>query len=231
MRYKIKINDKSPDLPNKLIYSKNCYLGVSINNPFFWGDHLGLLLQWIDKRFPKCQIVIGDYLHRINEIMSNGRNEESAIKASLSLGDKMYERINGNLERMTNNIFTVHRWQDYINDLDTLDKLHKIFSLFNSNQGFHDGIQQSCKEFIARQIKQGKKLGVSKEKALELSSKYLLEELAVFSTLIEKDYTVQVYPGTQLLILKQLANGEIIEVDTNLKKGIFLDLTVKKIGK
>ncbi len=231
MKYKVKINDIAPNISKKLIYSNNCYLGVSINNPFFWGDHIALLLQWIDKHFPQCQIVIGDYLHRFNEIMSNERNEKDAIKASLSIGDKMLERIHDELNKLPNNTFSIHRWQNYINEMGTVDKHHKILSLFDSHQDFQDGIRQSCYEFITRQIRKGKVLKVSEDEALNLSLQYLLEELAVFSTLIEKGYAVQVYPGTQLLILKQIARGEIAEIDTNLKKGIFLDLTVKKVGK
>ena len=53
--------------------------------------------------------------------------------------------------------------------------------------------------------------------------------MAVFSVLIEQGYRVQVYPGTQLKILKDLANNKFPNLDNNLTQGIYIDLSVKKI--
>ena len=71
MRYKIRLRSINPKIDKKEIYSRKCYIGASLNNPFFTGKHFPLLIQWIDNRFPECVIIIGDYLDRYNELIFN----------------------------------------------------------------------------------------------------------------------------------------------------------------
>lgn len=231
MKYKIKKIESAPTISvNQLAEYRKCYLGISVNNPFFREQHLGLLLKWISNHFDECTIIIGDYLHRINESILHGTTGEEAIASSIIRGDQIELMLEVALSILPQNKFKVYRWKDFLDKYPkALSEKEKLTSIFNSNKIFQDDILQSCSEFIERLVTRGERLYLTKEEAINQSREYLLEEMAVFSVLIEQGYEVQVYPGTQLKILKDLANKKIPDINTNLTQGIYIDLTVKKI--
>ena len=71
---------------------------------------------------------------------------------------------------------------------------------------------------------QGVIFAVSQSQAIELSVKYLLEEMAVFDILVAQNWQVEIYPGTQLPILKEIAKGDFENVPKHLQKRIFIGL-------
>lgn len=231
MKYKVKKIESAPAISvNQLSEYRRCYLGISINNPFFREQHLGLLLKWISNHFDECIILIGDYLHRINESILYGKTGEDAIASSSIRGEIIQNMLDIAISVLPQNKFKVYRWKDFLdNNPKWQTEKEALITYFNNDKTFHDDIIQSCTEFIDRLIARGEPLYLSKEEAINQSKEYLLEEMAVFSVLIEQGYSVQVYPGTQLKILKDLANNKHQNIKTNLSKGIYVDLTVKKI--
>jgi tRNA-dependent cyclodipeptide synthase len=229
MRYKIVTSSMVPK--TQTAYSHHCYLGISLENQFFKGKHVGLLLSWIDKRFPGCLIIIGDHLNRINEQISKRNSMDEAIEASLKLGDVVEERFQNEIEKLSKNKFILHRWQQYYEDEDVKVKKADLHTLYNTHKELRDSIQTSCREFVNRQISRGNILKVNENRAIGLSSDYIIEEIAVFQVLIERGYRVQVYPGSHLNTFKKFANAEFPDIKTSLSTGIYIDLSVKKIGK
>jgi tRNA-dependent cyclodipeptide synthase len=208
---------------------RKCYLGVSVNNPFFRDKHFGLLLRWIANHFDECIILIGDYLHRINETILLGKFGDDAINSSMLRGNQLYEILEVALSLLPQNKFTIYRWKDFLDEYpDTQKRKEQLLNYYNENEEFRNAIFQSSTEFIERLSDRGEVIYLSKEEAVVESKEYLIEEMAVFSKLIEQGYKVQVYPGTQLNVLKELANKKYESIDTNLKEGIYIDLTVKK---
>lgn len=231
MKYKIKKIESAPAITVKQLANyRKCYLGISVNNPFFRDQHLGLLLKWIANHFDECTILIGDYLHRINESILHGITGEEAIASSINRGDQIHEMLEIALSMLPDDKFKVYRWKEFLDsNPKSLTEKTKLTALFNTNKDFQKDILQSCTEFIDRLIARGERLYPTKVEAISQSKEYLIEEMAVFSVLIEQGYKVQVYPGTQLKILKDLANKKLSNIDTNLTQGIYIDLTVKKI--
>ena len=228
-RYKIKIADIAPKLITDTKYSdKKCYLGISINNPFFWGKHVDLLLKWISDHFDSCLIIIGDHLHRLNEYILNGISGQEAIDAGLKLGDEALAIFSEQIKKYPKGKFEIHRWQTYHDDNKCQQEKLKLTKSCDSNYFFNKSIINSCTEFIDRHIDRGNNPKVTYEKAIQLSKEYLLEEMAVFSILIEQGYTVQVYPGSQLPVLKEFAEHKFEDIESNLRDGIYIDLFVKK---
>ncbi|MFN8297850.1 MAG: tRNA-dependent cyclodipeptide synthase [Chitinophagales bacterium] len=231
MKYKIKKIDSAPNISVlDLAVHRKCYLGISVNNPFFRDKHLGLLLKWIANHFDECVIIIGDYLHRINESILHGESGESAIASSINRGNQIYEILDVTLSILPQNKFKLYRWKQFLDENpNALIEKEKLNQLYNSNNNFRQDILQSCADFIDRLIERGERLYLTKEEAINQSKEYLLEEMGVFSVLIAQGYNVQVYPGTQLKILKDLANNKFPEIKSNLTSGVYIDLTVKKI--
>jgi len=208
---------------------RRCYLGISINNAFFKESHLPLLLKWIDGHFDECLIIIGDYLHRLNETILFGRVGMNAVSAASLEGDKMLSILNAALSKFERGKFKIIRWQNFMEENKVVaDYQKRLVEYYNSDEKFRHSIAQSSEVFIQKLIERGQQIAIAHEEAVSLSQQYLIEEMAVFTKIIEMGYQVQVYPGTQLSILKEVATGGFASLNLSLSKGIFIDLTVKK---
>lgn len=229
-RYKLKIKEITPNIDIESLYNKNCFYGISINNPFTWGKHNKLLLEWISQNFSNCIIIIVDYLHRINEQIFFNKNKDDAIEKSMLLGKLIENRFTEDMPNISSNKIKIVHWCDYIESNPKYQLYYNsLKSTFKNDLNFQSNIQYDSKLYVERLISRGESLFLSKEEAIHKSNLYILEELALISCLIENSYTISIYPGTQLNILKELANGNFPDIDTNLNNGIYIDLTVKKI--
>lgn len=230
MKYKIKIKEIQPlSFSASKKFPAKCFLGVSLSNPFFQGKHLERVLKWIDENFAECQIVIADHLHRFNEYTFNGKNGQEAESECKLMGEKIHDRIETLTKSFENSKFKINHWVAFTDTKEFEITSDKINRQFLHNSAFKNSVLKSCELFIDKQLGRGFHIFVTKDEAINKSKDYLLEEMAVFSMLINQGFTVQVYPGTQLKVLKELANNKLPGVESNLSQGIYVDLSVKKI--
>lgn len=225
LKSKIKIIANFPKLSaQELSQYKQAYLGISLKNSIFWEEDFEQILAWAAEHFESCLIVVADYLHRHNEQILHATNEAQSIKAALELGQKYVKQLMPKLEKFPNQKFKIIHWQElleqeaYTNAADLLNKLYL------ENSKFKHSIDKSATHFILRQQEQGVVLGLSQAEAVELSVKYLLEEMAVFDILVAQNWQVEIYPGTQLPILKEITKGDFENVPKHLRKRIFIGL-------
>lgn len=229
MRYKVKVRDIQPEIysgENNL--PRKCFLGISLSNPFFQGKHLPKVLKWIDNNFDECNIIIADHLHRFNEYIFNNKTDEDASKECVEMGKQIHENLKELIKQIQGTKFKIYHWLDYFKTQEFKEHLEKIILYFKSNPDFKNSVVNSSNQFIDKQLKRGYRIHVTREEAIKKSSEYILEEMAVFDILIQKDYLVQVYPGSQLNVLKEIANNKFPDFNTNLKNGIYIDLSIKK---
>jgi tRNA-dependent cyclodipeptide synthase len=230
MKYKIKISNLTPKISKDLLYKEHSYLGISINNPQLIGDHLELFIQWINKRFPYCKIIICDHLHRINEYIFNGTLDESvAIGESVKRGKIIADRFREVLAKYPKEKFDLEFWEGYYNDPECQAEKERLNRYFRNIGPFRRSIELSAIDFIDRQISRGCAISVDKETAIEKSVEYLIEEMAVCSVLVRRNLKVMIYPGTTASIFKELAEQKYPQIDTTLRNGVCLDLTVIKV--
>jgi len=229
MRYKIKKDDSAPSLSvGQLAKFRKCYLGISINNPFFRDEHLPPLLKWMDHHFDECIILIGDYLHRINEKILSDKNDEQAIASCITKGDVLQGVIEAEINLLGSTRFNVIRWKTFLDEHPEVEsEKHRLYEFCHSNPEFKKDVLKSCTEYIDK-LMQRERIYLGREEAVLASQEYIIEEMAVFSVLIDQGYTVQVYPGSHLQVLKNLANKKFPELVTNLSRGIYVDLTARK---
>jgi len=229
-KYKLKLSKIVPNISLETLHNEKCFYGISINNPFTWGKHTKLFLEWISQNFAHCNVLIVDYLYRINEYISFGGNTQDAIDKSLLLGKIIEKRLNEDINKISSDKFTMIHWKDYIDSNPNFIKhINYLKSNFNNNERFQNNIRKISKLYVERLIKREESLFLTKEESINQSNSYIIEELAIISCLVESNYCVSIYPGTQLSILKEIAKGHFPELDTSLKNGIYIDLTVKKI--
>lgn len=227
MRYKIKYSSITPSISKELIYKENCYVGVSINNDFFWGKHTDIFFEWIHKRFNNCKIIIGDYIHRHNEYIFNNATKDDAVKRALFLGKQIHELLN-RIEITQKDTFEILHWNDIYKKEEMNVFIEKINKAYADSSEFKNLVDISAKEFISRQIKAQLIPYTTYDACVMHSVNYIKEELSVFCYLISNGSKVQIYPGTQLPILKQIVINSI-DLNLELSKGIYIDLKTVKI--
>jgi tRNA-dependent cyclodipeptide synthase len=227
-KYKIKVAQVLPArAEGELFLHKKSVLGVSMSNPVFWRSSLGNLLQWMDGNFADNMILVGDYLHRLNERVANGNNEAQAIETALDLGDQFMARLQPFLQNFEQNRFVVQRWQPFHQDPDFWKEMELMERLYRDNASIRASIDSTAALFIW-QKQDRTAFQMAKEEAIRLSAQYLLEEMAVFSVLIDRGWDVVLYPGAQLPLLMEIATGRFKDVPISLHKGVYVELQVKK---
>lgn len=225
----IRIESITPPMSQKeLLHHRRCYLGISIGNPQFRGDFFEALLQWIAEHFDACVIVVGDYLQRFNEhIFYNRQGKEAEIEA-LRMGDNFFEESAKVLAGLSKKQFQITRWKSYLDSTEFHEAKKTLEELFVSSYEFRESIDKTSSEFISRQVKNKKSTIVNKKTAIALSTQYLLEEIAVFNVLVERGWAVEVYPGPEIPVLIDIANGKFDSIPPALKQRINVELRMSK---
>jgi len=206
-----------------------CILGVSLNNKSIYDKHFEMIFRWVSQNFGNCKFVIGDYINRITEMIFNDKDEEQAIADSLLIGDEVYNCMTRAIPPEFKNKFDIIRWKDLFDFYPEInEEINNIKYLYDHDDSVNRELTQTATQFIQKSLSKDNSLSLSLNQAIEKSKEYLFEEMAVFSVLIKHGYRVQLYPGTQLKILKSFANGTLKEFNTSLTKGIYIDLNIKK---
>jgi tRNA-dependent cyclodipeptide synthase len=227
-KYRIKVAQVMPAhaLP-RLFDQPRCVLGVSMTNPIFWRSSLRALLGWMREHFAEPLVLVGDHLHRLNEQLLHGYGEAEASEAARQEGDRFMAHLEACLAGFPEQSFQVMRWQPFHQDPAFAQAKAQLWALYEENAAVRASIDSTAALFVWQ--KQGRApLAADKETAVRLSAEYLLEEMAVFSVLIDRGWEVVLYPGAQLPMLMEIATGRFRDVPHSLHKGIYVELNVAK---
>ena len=225
----IRIVKTTPKATREQLFSyKRCYMGISLDNRDFYGRSLEALLFWTAKNYEQCLIIVGDYLRRFNEQIFSGKTGESAEKVCLGAGDTYLARTAEIFSRIAEPKIKLIRWKDCI-EKERYKKARNILdNLYKTDESFRAAVQKDAFSFIKRQNLKKQNLAVPLEEAIDISSQYLLEEVAVFSALSEEGWNIEVYPGPELGVLVEIAKGNFANIPEGLKKRINIELKVDK---
>ena len=229
--YQVKVQKIVPQFKGNELHGRTkCYTGISISNPFFMGKDSHVFFQWILRNFKHCYIFIDDFFHQYNEKAFTGHDVEVCIKSAQIQGKKIEEHI----QKVIDSTFDEsYRFKIVRSSELSKDNSFKSNSTFFKKQfkeipQFKAGIETSARNYVDRQLKRGNSFAVSKEEAVSLSCNYLVEEIAVFTTICEKGYDVEVYPGPELPILIDIANGVFPDMPASLLNRINVELKITK---
>lgn len=206
-------------------------MGISLDNPDFYGGSLDTLLQWVTAKFEQCLIIIGDYLRRYNEQIFSGNAGQAEDFASMEAGQVFLEQNAEILKRFSEPKVKIVRWKDCLASEQYKKAKIILDNLYKSDETFRASLQKDAFSFINRQKRKKQNPQVPMEEAIEISSRYLLEEVAVFSSLAELGWNIEVYPGPELGILVDVAKGNFKQIPTGLKNRINIELQVDKTQK
>ena len=219
----------TPKISEEQLFShKRCYIGISLDNPGFYGKSLQALLLWGLGNFDQVLVVAGDYLRRFNEQIFSGLDHDEAAKAAHEFGDMFLQKTNKFFNQIQSGRLSLIRWEPCLDSEEYRKAKAILDDFFKSDDSFRASVQKDAWSFIKRQKKRRYKLAVSEEKAIELSCKYLLEEITVFSALSEQGWKVELYPGPELSVLVDIAKGKYQGIPEGLKDRINVELQITR---
>lgn len=206
--------------------SNRCVLGISVGSIFINGKHVQKVLEWINSNFDECLILIGDDVQIYNEVMI-GQTFMDAKQACMQMGDFATTQINRFSRNLKACAFSIKRWSEFTTKGKFEEYKATFFKYFREHSDFKHSVVQCAENYLT-----GKKVKTSDLRlnkfAQPLSTVYILEEMAVFSQLIESGYTRLLYPGTFLKVFADIVNGDLAHINTNLKNGHYIELKIKK---
>jgi tRNA-dependent cyclodipeptide synthase len=216
-----------PKVSKRELFShKKCYMGISLANPVFQGKALEALLFWMVGKFEKSLVVLGDYLWRFNEQIFSGLDFEQAEKKASALGDSFIAQTKELFKNLPDEKVIFTRWMSHLLTKEFSESKEELGFLFETVSDFRSSVERDAFAFVRRQAKQNRRFTVEIEKAIDLSSQYLLEEIAVFSALSEQGWHVELYPGPELKVLMDIAKGKYQHIPKGLKERINVELSV-----
>lgn len=213
----------------QILRSSPCYLAISIANPYTQRGEHSNILKWVSENFDSCEIIIGDYLYRINEFITFGRNSKDAEEKSQLLGKLIEQQLQYDIKQCERQIFRITHWAELLKDeFGFRTSLAKLKRFEKSNSLFHDSLKNISTSYVLKQREKGLLyIDVEEYQAIEMSMEYLLEELAVFECLAESGNKTHIYPGTILPTLKQIVNGKYPDMSTEMNKITLIELKSK----
>jgi tRNA-dependent cyclodipeptide synthase len=220
-----------PKVSEEQLFShKRCYIGISLDNPGFQGKSFQALLLWAIGNFEQCLVVVGDYLCRFNEQIFNHTNCDESVNSARRRGDSFMHKAVEFFEQIPTRRLAVTRWEPCLQSAEYKEAKIVIDELFASDPNFQASVERDAFSFVKRQTRRDRKPIVSTEEAIELSCRYLLEEITVFSSLSQQGWEVELYPGPELGVLVDIAKGEYERAPQGLKKRINVELAIHPSG-
>ena len=210
--------------------TKKCFVAVSMNSEFFqkyWGQ---LLFRYIDERFEECVVLIADELHRFDLTMLNGSGTSEALAGARRMGDAMEAGVRTMIPEGGTCTFKMKRWRELSSDPRAGESLTALQGLVASNVNFSSALERTAHEYLKRVQAKGAIFKLPLKECLELSRAFILEELACYNVLAEDGYCVDIYPGTYLPVLDDIAQGKIPDAPAGLKSKINVRVRTVKTG-
>jgi len=181
------------------------------------------MVDWINKNFDQCQVIIGDSIHRNTLQINHDISEEEALKRSMNMAQGITEEY---LDLFMNKGNRCSFEYIFCSEVQQCEKYKEYYNalcvLVHSDSDFAAAIYNFSKYFTNRR-------GKNNENFLRLSSAYLLEELAISTCLAERGWNIFVYPAN-LGIFQDIANGRYLDVPAPLKSLINIQLDVRSRG-
>jgi tRNA-dependent cyclodipeptide synthase len=218
-----------PKIPESQLFSrKKCYLGISLENPLFSGDSLKAMLIWAAEKFEQCLVIVGDYLARFDEQIITGCDENRAGQLAIKRGDSFISQTKDIFSTLPAERITLTRWKERLQTEEFKRSKKILDEIFDTDVDFRKAVEYDAMSFVERQKKHNQHPAVEADVALQFCRRYIMEEIAVFSSLSERGWGVELYPGSELRVLAEVAKGRYPRVPQGLKDRISVELKIHR---
>jgi len=223
---KAKINSSTcqQDL-EKLKSTRKCFFGVKLGTSFTEKLLLKASGHWIANNFNECVILVDDSMYRHALQMQRGLNTFKAEQIALEKGLEFIEENRPLFTEIPRCKFSFILASEIQKSTDYILFYDRLRMEFLSHLDFARKIQIVASQNVLK----GKIKGKIQENMLK-SSRYLLEELAVFSCISKLGYAAFVYTGSDLNILMKAKEHEMVPAELKHLVGISLRLKNDKVA-
>lgn len=199
----------------------HCRMHISVGREYHEGDKLKATIDWAANRFSHVTICVNDTLQAYTIAFEKEIPLISAYDVALREGNSWIKRNNQIILQYTN----VHiiRWEDWKADTKQYNFLRKSTqNLYEKNIVFRESINNTIENFWSR--KTDKKIYSEHryKEFYDLSLNYLLEEVSVVCSMINKKRAIDIYPGTMLEVFDIMKNKTIEDAPIALTQRDFL---------
>jgi tRNA-dependent cyclodipeptide synthase len=203
------------------------YVGVSLEQEAFHGDRLRAVLVWLEMHTEQCWLVIGDDLHRHTHRIWTVCDEARALESARRIGDQVERELFVHRTNLTAGRFSVSRWAELLANGGFASSRTEIAKLYNRDMVFAESIRKCAAAYLRRNIRRGRSLALPHNAAHEVATAYLMEELAVFTVIGTLGWCVEVYPGPELPVLREIAQGAYVDVPAPLRQRMNVELGLR----
>lgn len=195
-------------------------LQISVGQDYHEGDKLRAVAEWAKGRFEKVVVCVNDTLQRFDLMFETGLDEEAAKSTCLVRGEEWLERNTG---LFTDGNVEFVRWESWLNDPGFEPVYRQIEMLYASNEEFKHAIDGNVAAiWERRRASNAVTYSFNRFKDfVDLSRRYLLEEIAVFAMMFERERAIDVYPGTVIFAATVFQGRDVEGAPSGLGKGHF----------
>lgn len=227
------VDSALPTTPHsdKINRDHRCYLPVSLETKPFQRPMLDAMVEWISDNFSQCVVLVCDSIHRLTLQIIRNLSEEKAKNKAIKLGEVFIAENRALFEDKMAGRFKFLKSSTIALEDECAVYQQALLRLFESDEGFKSSINQSAASYVDRRFKNKDSEGISMTRAemMELSCKYLIEEMALFSRVIDLEKsTVDVYPGPDLMTFAEIAQGKYPDAPEPLMRRKSIELKLEK---
>jgi tRNA-dependent cyclodipeptide synthase len=197
------------------------YLSVSLTNRLAKEPaRMRQVFAWIRDNVGCFDVVIGDYFQRHNLEALDGLIQPEALSRAIEDGRNVARRAQEVLDSLALPEVAILCASDVCVGAKFSERLAAQHELYDSNELFRQSIIVATDDFLRRLAPSQS----NAERARRHSCSYQLEEIALFELLSDQGYSVNVYPGNHLPVMKELVDGGLEGILPKLK-----DLTLVEL--
>ncbi|MFD9789853.1 tRNA-dependent cyclodipeptide synthase [Streptomyces sp. NPDC059070] len=202
-----------------------CFLGVSLDNSSFTPAKFTSMLTWVSRRFSRCTVLVGDSIHRLTLASTRGMDPDSALAHALDLGRQFTRTQQPVLDTYRGTTDFTFVTCSKIQATEEYGEFHyALRTLFTKDDDFRASVEAFGRAYHAKRSPTVD--GAERQRRIDVSSAYFLEEFAVFCCLARRDLPVMVYPG-HFSTLAEIAAGRHPHAPDELRDLILVALRVQ----
>ena len=210
--------------------SRTLSLEISTGNPKCSGRFLVLVMNWARQYASSFVFSVGDTL-RIHNYVSVGHPEHGLLTPSeagavaRAEGTAWYEANASAIGKYFADCeVEIVRWDDWKAHPDFEYRLAVLEHAYASDVRFADTIRSDLRKYLNRQGLLARPRRPDESLVLDQLANYLLEELAVYSIQADTPATVNVYPGSQMNVFKEMSTFESVPPSLKVRHYAYLEI-------
>jgi tRNA-dependent cyclodipeptide synthase len=200
-----------------------CLYGVSVSSWIVDLSELRAVWDWTRTQFDRCAVLLGDSLHRLTVQAQMGLDTDASRAEASRRADRMEAQLRAAIghEAVLIRTSAVAARQEFSRSFSELQEA------FGRCADFRNAIRTDALRYCERQVAAGR-LNAPFESAIQLSVRYLLEEVATYNLLAQEGWLAETYQGGELYALAKFMRGDFPGLAPALEKRVHISLRVSK---